>query len=128
MGASPIPPVSPWHARCSDRRMRDQPAASKPLEDYALIGNMISAALVARDGSIDWLCLPRLDSPACFAALLGGRDNGRWLIAPDPARVRATRRRYYPGTAVLETRFETDSGEAALGDFERKSVGRGSGM
>ena len=61
--------------------MSDPQSTSKPLEDYGLIGNMISAALVSRDGSIDWLCLPRFDSPACFAALLGGRENGRWLIA-----------------------------------------------
>ena len=55
---------------------------SKPLEDYGLIGNMLSAALVARDGSIDWLCLPHFDSPACFAALLGDQRHGRWRIAP----------------------------------------------
>ncbi|HEX5046721.1 MAG TPA: glycoside hydrolase family 15 protein [Gammaproteobacteria bacterium] len=97
--------------------MSNQAPRSKPLEGYALIGNMISAALVGHDGSIDWLCLPRLDSPACFAALLGGPEHGRWLIAPRETRLRTTRRRYYPGTAVLETRFETDTGEAALIDF-----------
>ncbi|HET8697240.1 MAG TPA: trehalase-like domain-containing protein, partial [Gammaproteobacteria bacterium] len=97
--------------------MAKHAAPSKPLEDYALIGNMISAALVARDGSIDWLCLPRFDSPACFAALLGGPEHGRWLIAPEKSRIRKTRRRYYPGTAVLETRFETDGGEAAVIDL-----------
>jgi len=89
--------------------------ASTPLEDYALIGNMVTAALVGRDGSIDWLCLPRFDSAACFAALLGGRENGRWRIAPE--NVRSTKRAYLPGTAVLETRFTTDGGEAALVDF-----------
>jgi GH15 family glucan-1,4-alpha-glucosidase len=88
---------------------------SKPLEDYALIGNMISAALVARDGSIDWLCLPRFDSPACFAALLGSSENGRWIIGPTDAH--ETQRSYYSRTAVLETRFKTPSGEAALIDF-----------
>ena len=88
---------------------------TKPLEDYALIGNMISSALVGRDGSIDWLCLPRFDSGACFAALLGTPDNGRWIIAP--AHVRSTQRCYYSGTPVLETRFTTDTGEAALIDF-----------
>ena len=89
--------------------------ASRPLEDYGLIGNMMSAALVGRDGSIDWLCLPRFDSAACFAALLGGRENGRWLIAPSCAN-RASRR-YYEDTAVLETRFASEAGEVALIDF-----------
>jgi len=88
---------------------------SKPLEDYALIGNMISAALVACDGSIDWLCLPRFDSNARFAALLGTPDNRRWLIAPSATY--STKRCYYPGTAVLETRFTTEDGEVALIDF-----------
>ncbi len=76
---------------------------------------MISAALVGRDGSIDWLCLPRFDSPACFAALLGDRENGRWIIAP--AGAHETRRSYYARTAVLETRFSTARGEAVLIDF-----------
>jgi GH15 family glucan-1,4-alpha-glucosidase len=89
---------------------------SKRIEDYGLIGNMISAALVARDGSIDWLCLPRFDSAACFAALLGGPEHGRWLIAPNAGDVRATRR-YLADTAVLETRFESETGAATLIDF-----------
>jgi GH15 family glucan-1,4-alpha-glucosidase len=89
---------------------------SKPIEDYGLIGNMISAALVGRDGSIDWLCLPRFDSAACFAALLGGMEHGRWMIAPEDDRVRVSRR-YLPGTAVLETHFETDGGAVTLTDF-----------
>jgi pentatricopeptide repeat protein len=80
---------------------------------------MISAALVGRDGSIDWLCLPRFDSPACFAALLGDRENGRWSIAP--AGDHESKRSYYPGTAVLETRFKTHGGEAALIDFMPKT-------
>ena len=92
-----------------------RPSTSKPLEDYALIGNMISAALVGRDGSIDWLCLPRFDSPACFAALLGNSENGRWVIAPTDAH--ESKRSYYSGTAILETRFVTRTGEAALIDF-----------
>ena len=91
-------------------------ARSKPIEDYGLIGNMISAALVARDGSIDWLCLPRFDSAACFAALLGGPEHGRWRIAPEEEG-RRTSRRYLPGTAVLETRFETGTGAVTLTDF-----------
>ena len=69
---------------------------SKPIEDYGLIGNMVSCALVGRDGSIDWLCLPRFDSDACFAALLGTPEHGRWLIAPH-GEVQRTTRRYLPG-------------------------------
>ena len=85
------------------------------IEDYALIGDCETAALVARDGSMDWLCLPRFDSDACFAALLGNSENGRWQLAPvDPAKVR---RRYRPGTLILETEFETDSGTATLIDL-----------
>ncbi len=80
-----------------------------PLEDYALIGNTRTAALVGRDGSIDWLCLPRFDSCACFAALLGDRSHGRWRIAPQGAVVR-TRRAYRDDTLVLETEFETIDG------------------
>ncbi|MGB8393140.1 MAG: trehalase-like domain-containing protein, partial [Pseudolabrys sp.] len=70
------------------------------IEDYAIIGDCKTAALVGRDGSIDWLCWPRFDSAACFAALLGTPDNGRWLLAPSgPALV--VRRRYLPGTLIL---------------------------
>jgi GH15 family glucan-1,4-alpha-glucosidase len=86
-----------------------------PIEDYALIGDCETAALVGRDGSIDWLCLPRFDSPACFAALLGTPDNGRWLIAPT-AEVSATRRRYREGTLVLETDYETATGVVTVTD------------
>ena len=86
------------------------------LEEYGLIGNMVSAALVGIDGSIDWLCLPRFDSPACFAALLGTPENGRWLIAPKDKIVRTTQR-YLPGTAVLETQFETETGTVTVTDF-----------
>jgi len=87
-----------------------------PLEDYALIGNQRTAALVGRDGSIDWLCLPRFDSHACFAALLGDRNHGRWQIAPKGGAVR-TRRRYRDDSLVLETDFETDAGTARVIDF-----------
>jgi GH15 family glucan-1,4-alpha-glucosidase len=86
------------------------------IEDYALIGDCKTAALVGRDGSIDWLCWPRFDSAACFAALLGNADNGRWLIAPKDSRLGA-RRRYRPGTLVLETEFQTETGSAAVIDF-----------
>jgi GH15 family glucan-1,4-alpha-glucosidase len=85
------------------------------IEDYALIGDCETAALVGRDGSIDWLCVPRFDSPACFAALLGTPEHGRWLISPATP-VLATRRRYRPGTLVLETEFETDAGVVVLVD------------
>jgi GH15 family glucan-1,4-alpha-glucosidase len=85
------------------------------IEDYALIGDCETAALVGRDGSIDWLCFPRFDSPACFAALLGTPDHGRWLIAP-AGEVRAARRRYREGTLVLETEYETDDGAVTLID------------
>jgi len=97
-----------------------------PIEDYALIGNCHTAALVSKDGSIDWLCWPRFDSPACFAALLGSPDNGRWRIAPAETPVRVTRR-YLPGTLILETLFETSTGSVALIDFmavEKDSVVR----
>src|SRR3954464_1488737 len=86
------------------------------LEDYALIGDCHTAALVGRDGSIDWLCLPRFDSGACFAALLGTPDHGRWLIAP-AGNVRAVGRRYRDDTLILETEFETDEGVVQLIDF-----------
>ncbi len=85
------------------------------IEDYALIGDCRGAALVARDGSIDWLCTPRFDSAACFAALLGTPQHGRWLLAP-AGEARATRRRYREGTLVLETEFETDDGTVAVVD------------
>jgi GH15 family glucan-1,4-alpha-glucosidase len=85
------------------------------IEDYALIGDCESAALVSRDGSIDWLCWPRFDSPACFAALLGGPEHGRWRIAP--AGQFTTKRQYREDTLILETEFETASGAVTLIDF-----------
>jgi GH15 family glucan-1,4-alpha-glucosidase len=89
---------------------------SAPIESYGIIGNMVSAALVGRDGSIDWLCLPHFDSDACFAALLGTPEHGRWLIEPQGGGAR-TERRYLPGTAILETTFETADGAVTLTDF-----------
>ena len=86
-----------------------------PLEDYALIGDRQTAALVSRFGSIDWLCWPRFDSDACFASLIGGPENGRWVIAP--AQAHSATRRYQTDTMVLETDFETDSGTVRLIDF-----------
>jgi GH15 family glucan-1,4-alpha-glucosidase len=85
------------------------------LEDYALIGDGKTAALVGRDGSIDWLCMPRFDSPACFAALLGTPEHGRWQIAPNGEILRAVRR-YRPGSLVLETDFETTEGMVTVID------------
>jgi GH15 family glucan-1,4-alpha-glucosidase len=85
------------------------------IEDYAVIGDCHTAALVGRDGSIDWLCLPRFDSGACFAALLGKPEHGRWLLAPKGGAQR-TRRRYRDGTLVLETDFETADGAVTVVD------------
>lgn len=86
------------------------------IEDYALIGDCQTAALVSRTGSIDWLCFPRFDSPACFTALLGTPENGRWSIAPKEPEARVTRR-YRPDTLILETTFETAGGKATIIDF-----------
>ncbi|HEY9067098.1 MAG TPA: glycoside hydrolase family 15 protein, partial [Burkholderiaceae bacterium] len=82
---------------------------------YALIGDGHTAALVGRNGSIDWLCVPRFDAPACFAALLGGPEHGRWQIAPE-APARRTQRRYRGHTLILETDFETDTGAVRIVD------------
>src|SRR4051795_12452277 len=93
------------------------------IEDYGLIGDMQAAALVGRDGGVDWLCLPRFDSASCFSALLGDEENGRWLLAP-AGEVRASARRYRPGTLVLETDFETADGAVRVIDFmPRRGVG-----
>jgi GH15 family glucan-1,4-alpha-glucosidase len=92
------------------------------IEDYGFIGNTATAALVGRDGSIDWLCLPRFDSDACFAALLGTPANGRWLIRPE-GEVRSSRRRYLPGTPILETTYETAGGIACVTDFMPPAAG-----
>jgi GH15 family glucan-1,4-alpha-glucosidase len=87
-----------------------------PIEDYAIIGDCETAALVSRAGSIDWLCWPRFDSPACFAALLGGPDHGRWTLAPADATARSSRR-YRDDTLILETEFETAEGAVVVIDF-----------
>lgn len=86
------------------------------IEDYALIGDEQTAALVGMDGSVDWLCLPRFDSAACFARLLGDEDNGHWRIAPKGAD-RCTRRAYRPDTLVLDTEWETDEGTVRVTDL-----------
>jgi GH15 family glucan-1,4-alpha-glucosidase len=86
------------------------------IEDYALIGNTCTVALVSKQGSVDWLCVPRFDSGACFSALLGEEGNGHWLIQPAGG-VKNIRRRYRDSTLVLETEFETDDGTVAVIDF-----------
>jgi GH15 family glucan-1,4-alpha-glucosidase len=86
------------------------------IEDYALIGDTFTAALVGNNGSIDWWCVPRFDGNACFAALLGTPENGRWLMAPD-CPVRAVSRRYRPGTLILDTDFETETGIVTITDL-----------
>ncbi|MET7887274.1 glycoside hydrolase family 15 protein [Streptomyces avermitilis] len=94
----------------------ESPAFSASIEDYALIGDQQSAALVARDGSIDWLCLPRFDSPACFAALLGDEHNGKWRIAPKGAGP-CTRRAYRTDSLVLDSEWETPDGTLRVTDL-----------
>ena len=102
------------------------------IEDYGLIGDLRTTALVGRDGSIDWLCLPVTDSAACLAALLGSERNGRWLLAPRGG-ARRVSRRYREGTLVLETDLWTDHGERssrrktpaqAAGSRPRAPIGR----
>jgi GH15 family glucan-1,4-alpha-glucosidase len=89
---------------------------SSRIEQYAIVGDTQTAALIGDDGSVDWMCAPRFDSDACFAALLGDENSGRWLLAP-AAGGRATRRRYHNGTLVLETEFDTPEGSVRVTDF-----------
>src|SRR5215212_8057778 len=89
---------------------------TRRIEDYALLGDLQTAALVHRSGSIDWCCFPRFDSGACFAALLGGPEHGRWLLAP-AGEVTHTERRYREDTLILETLFETAEGAVCVIDF-----------
>ena len=89
---------------------------STPLEDYAIIGDCETVALVSRRGSIDWLCWPRFDSGACFAALLGTSEHGRWLVEAVDADAQITRR-YRPNTLILETTIATRDGAATVIDF-----------
>src|SRR5687768_18473388 len=94
------------------------------IEDYALIGDTLTAALIARDGSMDWLCFPRFDSSACFAAFLGTPEHGRWLIAP-VSHIHGITGRYRPGALILETDFDTDDGAVTVRDvmpFRRREA------
>jgi GH15 family glucan-1,4-alpha-glucosidase len=93
------------------------------IEDYGLIGDLQTAALVGLNGSVDWLCLPRFDSPSCFTALLGDERHGRWRLAP-AGEVTGTSRRYRPGTLVLETDFEAADGTVRVTDFMPRRGGR----
>lgn len=92
------------------------------IEDYGLIGDMQTAALVGRDGSVDWLCVPRFDSPSCFSALVGNERHGYWRLAP-AEQARATSRRYRPGTLVLEHEFVTSEGAVRVIDFMPRRAG-----
>jgi GH15 family glucan-1,4-alpha-glucosidase len=91
-----------------------QPPPCPRIEDYALLGDCETAALVGANGSIDWLCWPRFDSSACFAALLGEESNGRWLVAP--AGDGSASRSYRPGSLILETRWTTPDGTVLVTD------------
>jgi GH15 family glucan-1,4-alpha-glucosidase len=91
-------------------------SSERRIEDYGVIGNTHSAALVSREGAIEWLCLPRFDSPAVFASLLGDESHGRWSLSAHDPQARVTRR-YREGTAILETHYQTDGGSATVIDF-----------
>ena len=95
-----------------------------PIEDYALVGDRGTAALIGKDGSVDWLCLPRFDSPACFAALLGDEENGRWRLGPADTEGAVATRRYVGASALLETTFTTADGEVTLLDVMPTGDGR----
>jgi GH15 family glucan-1,4-alpha-glucosidase len=104
--------VSKWFGK----EEKQAPLHAARIEDYALIGDCETAALVSREGSIDWLCWPSFSSGACFAALLGTADNGYWRVRPE-AEIQSTTRRYLPGTMIVETTFVTKEGEVTLTDF-----------
>src|SRR6187401_1326763 len=97
-------------------RINETRRPTMKIEDYAFLSDTQTGALVGRDGSLDWLCFPRFDSGACFAALLGDKKNGRWLFVPTDE-ITATRRRYSNGTLILETEIETAKGAIRLIDF-----------
>src|SRR5438552_5747050 len=90
--------------------------ATTTIEDYGFLSDTQTGAMVSRDGCVDWLCFPRFDSPACFASLVGDKENGHWRFFPNE-KVEATRRRYRGETLILETEIETKSGAVRLIDF-----------
>jgi GH15 family glucan-1,4-alpha-glucosidase len=97
-----------------------------PIEDYALLSDLATGPLISQNGSVDWLCFPRFDSPSVFAALLGTEKHGRWLIAPAPASAVVVNRRYRGSTFVLETTWQTTSGKILVTDFMPAGRGRSS--
>src|SRR6202171_1244017 len=107
--------MGPQEGRAADAA-ENRPPMNAPIEDYGIIGNTYTAALVSRGGSIDWLCLPRFDSESVFGALLGEPQHGRWLIEPAGEVVRRSRR-YRGETGILETQFETAEGCVTVIDF-----------
>ena len=108
-------------------RIDQSPSGPLAIEDYAIIGDCSTCAVVGRNGSIDWLCWPRFDSPACFSALVGDSRNGRWLIEPSGGGAHVTRS-YRGDSLILETVFETNEGSLAVIDFmpPRDAGSRGS--
>src|SRR3954452_20978360 len=110
------PTAAKGASTCRTRADFPEGGMALPIEDYAVVGDTQTAGLIGKDGSVDWLCFPRFDSGAMFAALLGTEDHGRWLIAP-AADVRAVRRRYRGDSLVLQTEFDTDEGTVRLIDF-----------
>ena len=118
--ASGVAPYAPGDVSCDDQVANasdgERTNVSRPIEDYALVGDLHTGALISRGGSVDWLCLPRFDSPACFAALLGDEENGHWTISPQ-AGGDATARGYRGDTLVLESEWTTPDGVVRVVDF-----------
>src|SRR5712692_6434328 len=104
------------HVWLSETPLRRTTSMSSRIEDYAIVGNTCTAALVGRNGSIDWLCMPRFDSPACFCAILGDENNGFWRVAPESPVTKITRQ-YRGDTLILETEYQTSDGAVAVIDF-----------
>ena len=90
---------------------------ASPIEDYALLSDLQTGPLIARDGSVDWLCFPRFDSPSVFSRILGTEEHGRWLLAPSEADADVVDRRYIDSTFVLQTIWKTGSGSVLVTDF-----------